>query len=362
MSSELKSSSSPLQIILDEDLNQSALESRIKKYLDDIGCSSIDKICDSYVRINLSESYWYDLGAMLWLISFLNKLKKQRNGIQLILPEPNEGNSKSDNLWSFLIHWRFFDALKECVDDPINLLTPEQIPHLKMPSKYSVGHRVDQDGNKVIAHATQHLEITTIRIDASTASKNTKSDIEVFLANHYPRIVMSALQYLCGWDETEVEMFRDYVLTEGLVNSIDHSEGNFSNICMRIDSKYLTLAISDDGSGIPAILRPALRNSTIHKYLAEKSDADLIKFYTDEQLILDSAIIRLSTQKGSTSKADRKGMGLYYLKSFVLEHGGELRVRSGTARVDFKAHKEETKDSLMNSPGTVLRIQTPLKK
>ena len=89
---------------------------------------------------------------------------------------------------------------------------------------------------------------------------------------------------------------------------------------------------------------------------------DLIKFFTEPDMILDSQYIELAVEKGARSKVGLKGLGLYYLKSVVLSQRGELRIRSGKACVDFTASKVEGHDNMLDSPGTMLRIIIPLER
>ena len=123
---------------------------------------------------------------------------------------------------------------------------------------------------------------------------------------------------------------------------------------MRLDAKNLTLVICDNGIGIPKVLRTAFKQ--------KGSDAELIKYFTEPDMILDSRLIKISVEKGVTSKPEREGWGLYYLKSLVLSQGGELRIRSGGACVDFTESQTVDYDHMINSPGTMMRILAPLKE
>ncbi|MBI4548310.1 MAG: ATP-binding protein [Ignavibacteriae bacterium] len=341
-------------------LKQFDFEEEILRSFVASGYSSIEHVRGCYIMFDLSRSYWYELGTLLWFISLLHKLRKQGNDIQLVLPEPED--SKSENLLNFLTRWRFFETLKECVDDPVNLLKPNQLWYTKKEGRYKLAVAQDEYGSETILHNNRLLEITTIL--SGKHEFHDDSPLSRFLNMYYHEVIISALSKLCGWDASITKKFFQHVITEGLRNSIEHSEGNFSNISMRLDKKNLTLAIADNGIGIPTVLRNAFKESSTHKDLLQSSDADLIKFFTEPKLVLelrDSRLINLSVQKGITSKRGRKGFGLYYLKSFVLSQGGELRIRSGKACVDFANEREEPRDNMMESPGTMLRIQTPLK-
>jgi sensor histidine kinase regulating citrate/malate metabolism len=128
---------------------------------------------------------------------------------------------------------------------------------------------------------------------------------------------------------------------------------------MNVDAYNLILGVSDNGIGIPVALRTTFAEGAKSTDLAKMTDADLIKYYTQPEMILDSQLIRKSTEKGVSSDKTRAGFGLYYLKDFVLSHGGSLRIRSGAACVMFKPNEEEVEDTLVGSPGTTMRIVLP---
>jgi len=200
---------------------------------------------------------------------------------------------------------------------------------------------------------------TTLRDDFE---RDEDTELSRFLKKYNDKIIISAFSQLCGWDLSITKNFFHRVIKEGIQNSFLHSGGTFSNTSMLLDVKNLTLVVCDNGIGIPRVLREAFSQSDSHKTLIKSSDVDLIKYFTDPDLVIDSRWIKYSVQKGITSRKDREGLGLYYLKSLVLEQGGELRIRSGRACVDFTTSGEESYDDMIDSPGTMLRIRTPLKK
>jgi len=321
--------------------------------------ANLGKIRDGFIIFDLSKCYWHDLGALLWLISLLYRLRKQGNELQLILPKPTD--DKGISVWSFLIRWRFFETLSTCVDDPVNLLRPDQISYINEPSKYTMPSGIDEYGNRAILHSLRILEITTFRsVAEETQSNNT---VEHFLNKYNDKIIISALSKFCGWELSSTKFFVQRVIREGFLNSFLQSEGTFSNISMKLDNKNLTLAICDNGIGIPEVLRNAFKRNNIRRELLDGSDVDLIRYFTEPDLVLDSHLIKHSTKKGTSSQPDRKGLGLYYLKSLVLNQGGELRIRSGRACVDFtKSNEPAEYDNMLDSPGTMLRIRTPLRQ
>lgn len=319
-------------------LKQKEFEANVAEVLKSANISDFDQVSNRLIVFDLSKSYWHDLGTLLWLITLLYKLKRQGNELELIFPDTED--QKGTNLWDFLIRWHFFDALADCVDEPANMLKPHQVPIMMKGSRYAIPLGRDEYDQQTVLHTLKILEITTLRPGAQVSKYDDK-------------VIVSALSQKCGWDNLLTKMFMQRVVREGVANSALHSGGSFSNIAMRLDSKNLTLAISDDGIGIPEVLRKSFKQ--------RGSDADLIQYFTDPNMILDSRLIKLSTEKGITSSPERKGLGLYYLKSLVLSQGGELRIRSGRACVDFTASKVDPYDNMLSSPGTMIRVQTPLK-
>jgi hypothetical protein len=319
---------------------------------------SLDDVADAFVLFDLRQTYWYDLGALLWLIALLNRLKRNGNELQLLLPEPDD--SKSTNVWHFLNRWRFFDVLRQCVDDPVNLLTASQVRHMLTPTKYAMQIRPDQYGQETMLHSLRLLEITAIdalKADAITVSGD---PVEAFVQRYHETIVTEALSGLCGWDAAKTKRFVKQVIEEGVRNAFLHGRGSFVWVSMRVDSKNLSLAICDNGVGIPQVLRNAFKQLG-GQDVGKMTDVDLIRLYTEPDLILDSTLIELSTRRGTTSRPHSEGMGLYYLKSLVLGEGGRLRIRSGTASVDFTDSGVENVDQLLTSPGSLFAIITPLK-
>lgn len=347
-----------IEIKTGDDLKQHALDKSIETALRNAGLDTLSKARHRSFVFDLSRTYWHDLGALLWLVAVLYKLKAQGNEVQLLLPDPSI-NDKCRKTWDFLLRWKFFPLLGTCVDDPRNLLPLEQHAFINMKSRYSVPHKmIDPEGVEVEIHTYYLLEMQTF-FARQQLGDVFRGDQQTRLENLESHITAMALTYLCGWDLELARTFLHSVAREGVKNSLEHAQGTFVNISYRTDSKNLTLAICDNGVGIPSVLREA---PEVMKQRKSASDAELIEYFAGADYVLDSKLIELSTEDGVTSDASRAGKGLYYLKQYVLKHSGELRIRSGTACVDFTVDGTKTLDSLMDSPGTLIRIQTPLKR
>lgn len=349
----------PINICSQYYLKQFEFEDQLNKGLNGAGFNEITDVQSRLCIFDLSQSFWHDLGTLLWLIALLHKLKKQGNDLQLIFPEPVD--SKSRKIWDFLIRWRFFETLSLCVDDPINLLESHQLRHIKSKSQYGYSIGKDESGEDTILFSSRILEMSTILQGKEEDEENL---LEPYMNRLTDKIIITALSRRCGWEKDDTVKFVKGVCGEGLRNSILHAMGSYSIVAMRMDNKYLTLTISDNGNGIPETLREAFSTHKIKEELIDESDVTLIKYFTEPDMIIDSQLIKLSVKKGITSKAEqRQGHGLYYLKSLVLDQGGQLRIRSGKACVDFKNEKEsDDHDDMINSPGTMMRILIPVLK
>ena len=344
----------PILVQTGYEMKQRELDAAVSRALSEAGIPRLDEAHSRFFLFDLSGSYWHDLGAVLWLVALLHRLKVQRNDVQLVLPDLVD--EKSERVWDFLIRWEFFRALAVCVDEPSNILRPEQLPLLERTPRYSIGAKgQDESGQETVLHTLQLLEMKTILVRDGDQEQERADELE-------GKIIISALSSLCGWEPDMTKAFVQRVLREGVRNSLLHARGTFVNRCFMLDPRNLTLAMADNGLGIPGILRTALRGTRIGKDLLGGSDVDLIRYFTEPEMVLDSKLIKFSTEAGVSTRPGHAGVGLYYLKSLVLKQGGELRIRSGTACVDFSGKGEEAHDDLLDSPGTLLRIRTPLRR
>jgi len=321
----------------------------------------VESLRERYVVFDFSGAYWFDLGALLWFVSLLYRLRVNGNEIQIRFPEPVD--DKSEKLWDFLIRWRFFETLAACVDDPVNLLSPAQLVHMSRASRYAPSTLIDESGKRTVAHTARLLEMTTYR--AQSASRQPVSPFEAFLQKYGDKILIQALASTCGWNVEATHALVQCVIFEGVRNAVLHAQGSYAIVSMRVDNKNVAIAISDNGIGIPEALRGAFRRGGKKLELANLTDAELIKLFTEPQMVLDSRelmesdLIKLAVERGISSADGHGGMGLYYLKSVVLERGGELRIRSGRAAVDFSQNNTLERNDLLPSTGTMLRILTP---
>jgi len=351
----------PIEIKSPPYLKQFEFESSIKSALESENLKQIKDIKSRFCIFDLSESFWHDLGTLLWFISLLHRLKKQGNELQIRLPDIKGDDKKGEKIWDFLIRWRFFKTLSLCVDDPVNLIETRQLSNLNKKIQYRHRGGKDEFGEDIILFNARILEMSTFLHGVKIQNKDDL--FGPYLNKLSDKIILRALSNRCGWELEQTKFFIDNVCGEGLRNSVMHAKGSYSTIAMKMDQKHLILTICDNGIGIPETLREAFKQSNHKDDLVKESDVNLIKYFTEPEMIIDSEWIKVSLKKGTTSKAkQRAGLGLYYLKSLVLNQGGRLRIRSGRACVDFLSNEEsDDHDEMIESPGTMFRILVPVK-
>ncbi|HSH58601.1 MAG TPA: hypothetical protein VK988_02960 [Acidimicrobiales bacterium] len=351
-----------MRIPLAGNVKQSTVDGALYKALASSRVSRLADLSDEVVEVDLSAATWLDLGALMWLVPVLSRLRSQGNLLRLVLPRRDE-NSTADNLWSFLQRWRYFDILRMCVDDPVNLLSREQRPYLDQIGKYQRARGVDASGRSTEFHSLGRLEIGIL-----PASTDLGSALESEISTFNEPLATSTLRIICGWSADEVKDFVSVMVPHALRN-VTHGRGSFALVGTRLDNRQLHFVVADNGIGIPSLLRtalaqhvsdPSVRDSALIEYFA---DRDLVESSIRE--ILDSDLVVASTEQAITSHPDperRYGYGLYYLKRRVLARGGEVRIRSGSAVVTFHRKGVRHEDGLVESPGTTLRLLLPVQR
>lgn len=361
MNSVTSASRSVVQIKCGSTLKQRELDKRLTEAFSRVPNSSA---MDLRVILDWSEVQFADLATLIWCLVFLDQLKSQGCDLALKLPDPNPVGSSGHRFWSFLIRWRFFDAL-QCVDHPANLLPDDQVDWLDMAPKYQISHRPDQDGNIQQAQTLRLLEICSFRLKLGPTvhSEEFRRAFDPYVELWKKIVIIRALSNWCQWSEQDAHKFVAKTVVEFLENARDHSGGAWVLSGFNVDNKNLMLSVGDNGSGIPDTLRTALSQNKARKDQVEQmSDADLIRYFTAPKMILDSELIRVSTKGVIPTPEGRPGRGLYYCKQMILDNGGELRIRSGSACVEFLPNgKERPTDGLYKCMGTTIRVTIPRK-
>lgn len=335
-------------------LRQVDIESALAAGFRDAGYENFNDVNDADILIDLSRTFWYDVDAAVWLLVALHVLRRRGNELHLVFPEPVD--DKSRKAWGFLLRWRFFSVLRDFVDDPATLLAQRQLPYLALRGHYAAGEGALDDGSRGALQSDRLLEITPITL--GTKSTGSRREDGVQGAREGNPLIL-ALTMRCGWTIVDAKNFVAQVVDEALRNC-EHGVARFALIAMRMDAQWLTFAVVDDGNGIPATLRSAFASAELRQKLESRTDADLIRYFADPEFIVDSEWIQLSVRAGVGSDLARPGLGLHYLKSYVLRKGGSLRIRSGCGSVDFGNEEIKAEARDFCAPGTLLRVRLPL--
>lgn len=344
-----------LEIRVGRTLHPETIEARLQRQgIKDLsGCQSTDAFLD------FSSCFDYDFGALLRSIILIHKFKYQDCRVLVRFPEIN--SKKGQLVWRWLKLVRFFETLSTCAYDPIDLLADHQIPYLRQIKRPDNYLGVNGHARHLFTEGLLEFNSFLFPMRLSFPSRNGYQEIQDYFKKWQSRAVALGIQNLMGWPDGMGISFAMRVVYESLLNSLVHSDGNILIAGLHVDNNALAFCLCDNGTGIPDTLRGALRNNRRLGSVAAKSDAQLIRLYTEPEILLntDAKLIRFSTEKGITSDLRRKGVGLFYLKEFIIHNGGELSIRSGRGLVRFRKNDAEPKDNLMRTVGTFLEMKFP---
>ena len=289
-------------------VKQTVFDDALRKGLAGAKLQEIADVFDCQVAIDFRGANWFDLSTLLWTIPVFSRLKRQGNTLEILLPD-RSSHSTAENLWSFLQRWQYFDILRSCVDDPLNLLPKSQHDQLLRVSKYSRAIGRDEAGGDTELRTLGRIEISIIPLEEERATSLNSTDNTI--ASYSDPLLRGSLRKYCRWDKEQIDNFVTGILPHA-VRNLEHSRGTFGLVATRVDEKWLTLAVIDNGVGIPALLRESLETKP-------EKDSDLIRYFTDKQLIedslrniSDSEFVVASTERGVTSLVDpdrRRGRG-----------------------------------------------------
>ena len=322
------------------------------------------------ILFDMAGTSYCDIATLVWSVLQLAEWRQRGWQIRLRLPTIEVSDAgvadppSNVGFWSFLIRWGFFRVLARLVDDPVNLLDPVQASQLgprgSTPPwmRYRRGRVQNILGQSEEVLSEQLLEMESF-VPASGSGDLIESDFRDFLdAVQEGRIVAQALVLFSEWRREDAQRLVETVMVESLNNTAVHAHANVALTAMKIDDRQMTVAVADNGTGIPAAMRngwtePGVDPSTLR-------DSVLIQQYTEPKVVLDSFLIQAATLQGTTTEQGRRGWGLWYLKQAVLNAGGELRIRSGQASVEFATKATTALDDLDDWHGTCLRIRVPI--
>lgn len=340
------------------------LDRQIAKIIDNK--TDILAIAGETIAFDMSRCRFLDLDVALRLLPLLAELKQAGNTIGLFLPYLKPHETAADNaLWSFLLRWRFFEALRRHVDDPENLLPADQVEHMYERSRYAQATIRDESNRPTLSFTHRMMAIHSLMPDPDLRPAD---QVDAFLSEYRDLILFRALTTECGFDSDDAYQTLSFIAEEGVLNAVAHANGTFALVAMQLrerDTEYdrpvLILSVADDGIGIPEVLRRAKAENRLRLPSLPTRDRDLLFLYTTFELVQDSLLVAASMEEQTTSSPGRKGMGLYFLKTEVEKFGASLSIRSGHALVELSGGEWRTKrDGLPYCRGTTLKIVIPV--
>jgi anti-sigma regulatory factor (Ser/Thr protein kinase) len=321
---------------------------------------------DTSVLFDLSGCWFIDLDAAHWLLNLIRALLSgENNQVALRLPEVDWANE--NNIWSFLIRWRFFDALSNVAGSAADLLAEDQASHIFDTSRYRESVRVDAYGKPLPLLTSRLLAIAGAFVDRTFPLE---PQLAAFVSPVREVLLLQALAQSCKINHENAGTLISFIAEEGCTNAILHAEGDYVLTSMQIVdgelprllqcAPHLEIIISDNGMGIPDVLRLAAAEKRISKTTLPEDHSELIELFASQEISVDSAIIAAATKPGVASNPLSRGLGLHHLITYAADLNGEVTIRSGHAAVQFEG-AEVTKQysKFTESLGTVITVTIP---
>lgn len=340
-------------------------------------------IVEPYLRAQAQETLIFDfslikvwdIAAILWLVVSLHHYKKTGLSFLIRLPEGKLAQKSEDEILfdksaDILRRWKLNDALSNIVSDPTSILVPEQQNYFPLdgPIKYYKERKVTLGNGLVESLISRRLlNIRNLSDPKFFGSEIISSkNITECVADFQSAKIGDILSTQCDISKRDADLFSDHLLTEALLNVLEHTEASLGMMAISVmgASKELILSVVDNGSSIP---------STIYsEYYRGKMQYEELKSekYSRYDLSCNNKIdiIDYATQPGVTRKKGEEalhgGMGLSYIKKDTIDtFNGKLLVISDgvVVRYDKNFIDRPYGESYDHSwSGNLIRISIPL--
>lgn len=330
-----------------------------------IGVQRLSDIRNENIVLDFSRSHFIDLDAVHWLLNIVRILRQSDNSVQLRLPEVEA--AADSNVWSFLIRWRFFDALSKVAGSASELLTDDQAPRIFDEPKYHEARRVDPYGRKLPLLTSRLLAIAGIYIDRTLPIE---PQLDAFVWPLRDVLLLNALAQTCDIDHETAGSLISFISEEAARNAILHAEGDYTLSSMQIiddelavilgKEPQLLIVISDNGMGIPDVLRHAVASGAVRETDLPEDHASLIKLFASKEVSIDSAFIAAATLQGTKGTPHSRGLGLHHLVQYAAELNADVVIRSGFAAVQFQGGEVVREyNGFSESLGTLITASIP---
>lgn len=330
-----------------------------------IGVQRLADIRSENIVLDFSVSNFIDLDAAHWLLNIVRILRQCDNSVLLRLPEVEA--AAASNVWSFLIRWRFFEALSEVAGPATEFLTDDQAPRMFDEPKYHEARRVDPYGRKLPLLTNRLLAIAGVFIDRSFPIE---PQLDAFIWPLRDVLLLNALAQTCDIPHNDAGSLVSFISEEAARNAIVHAEGNYTLSSMQIIDEELAvvlrkepqllIVISDNGMGIPDVLRRAVRSGAISATDLPDDHAKLIELFASKEVSIDSAIIAAATLEGTKGTPHSRGLGLHHLVQYAADLHADVVIRSGYASVQFRDGEVVRQyNGYSESLGTLITVSIP---
>jgi len=364
------------RIELSGQVTRHELDDAVQQLCQKRGVSDLEQIESQEIQFDLQQARFLDLDAALWLLMILQLLRSRRNIVRLQLPKVE--SALDSQLWSFLLRWDFFGALRRLAGPVSNFLGSEQTLLLDTDSLYRKPRQIrDERGKLVDVFTPQLFAISTLAIEPLDPLK---PQLDAFAWPLQDVLLLTALAQRCGIPNERAGSLISFMSEEAVQNT-RHAGGKHVLCCMQtIDHKnklasylntgpVLRIAIADNGSGIPSVLRQAIDQGIIKATDVPDAEAAQIQYFASRELSADAAkrlaednaLTRIATQEHITSEPGAEGMGLHNLVKFAEQMSANVTIRSGRGEVTFVTGGTPVgSSSFCQALGTLIVIDIPI--
>lgn len=354
-------------LIFADHVTRLSLDNAIANFCESANVDRVNAMHDTSVLFDFSHCWFIDLDAVHWLLNLIRALRvAPNNRVALRLPEIDWANQ--NNVWSFLIRWRFFDALSQVAGPASDFLSEEQAPHIFDAPKYRESIRHDAYGRPLPLLTSRFLAIAGAFVDRTLPLE---PQLAAFVSPVRDVLLLQALAQSCKISHDNAGTLISFIAEEGATNAILHADGDYTLTSMQIVDgdlsrllkckPHLQIIISDNGLGIPDVLRRAAAEGRISAKILPEDHAQLIELFASQEISVDSAIIAAATKPGVSGNPQKLGLGLHHLITYAADLGAEVLIRSGYAAVRFlNAEVARQYSRFTESMGTVITVTIPL--
>jgi hypothetical protein len=302
------------------------------------------------LRVDFSDTTWFDIAALVFLLCILNNQRSKGTLISLELPDSIRHKKARD----FLCRWKFDQALRHALDNELtNILQMGQLSYFDEPqTSYTERAVHDEYGDLTVLASLQLLEIKSLT--ELTGEGNYRVSFEKIgqvtdLA--CAKSLCLALSKSIGASQEWANKFGHVLIHQALLNAFEHPEATLAYISLARQRTHLVIAIVDNGLTISS----TIADSYAADVRAHRSPHDHLSSYQLDANRISYATWRGTSRKPHGSSSGDRGMGLYYIKTLAAQVGGYLLVRASQASVLFR--KESSNGPIASYPLPVARLE-----